>query len=217
MSFDLSSIEGLTDEQKATIIAMHEESEKGLKSKNEELLGEVKGYKTKVGESETAAEEARRLAAEKEEARLKAVGDVEGLKKHYEEQLASQTAQIKLEAEKSRNELMSRDKSLIKSQILNNVDPRFKVFAESMLDNTIGIDYQEDGSPKFELKLGDKVFNDAESFLGGAKDNEAWQNVLLDAQSSGSGATQTSGGAADQSNSVQSRLASRLAQKGLTN
>lgn len=211
---DLSKVEGLTDEQKAAIAAIADESEKGLKAKNEELLGEVKGYKAKIGESETAIEEARRLAAEKEEARLKAEGDMEGLKKHYEEQLANQTAQLKLETEKSRDALLSRDKSAIKSEIMANVDPRFEPFAETMLDNSINVSYNEEGKPVYELKLGDTTFDSAESFLGGAKENEAWKNVLLGAQSSGSGATQTSGGAAN--NDPDAAYKQRLRESGLT-
>lgn len=215
MSFDLSKIEGLTEEQIAAIAAMAEESEKGLKAKNEELLGEVKGYKTKIGETESAVEEARRLASEAKEKELKLAGDMDGLKAHYEEQLATATATSNQLAQERLEALMSRDKSEVKSQIMANVDPRFKPFAETMLDNSINVSYDEKGAAKFELKLGDTVYNDAESFLGGAKENEAWQNVLSATNSSGGGATQ-SGGAAVNGNSVQSRLSARLAQKGLT-
>lgn len=215
MIFDLSKIEGLTDEQQAAITAMATESEQGLKAKNEELLGEVKGYKTKIGESESAVEEARRLASEAKEKELKLSGDMDGLKAHYEEQIATATATSNQLAQERLDALMSRDKSEVKSQIMASVNPRFKLFAETMLDNSINVSYDEKGNAKFELKLGDTVYNDAESFLSGAKENEAWQNVLSATQSSGSGAKQ-SGGAAVNGNSVQSRLSARLAQKGLT-
>ena len=134
MSFDLSKIEGLTEEQQAAITAMATESEQGLKAKNEELLGEVKGYKTKIGESESAVGEARRLASEAKEKELKLSGDMDGLKTHYEEQIATATATSNQLAQERLDALMSRDKSEVKSQIMANVDPRFRPFAETMLD-----------------------------------------------------------------------------------
>lgn len=215
MSFDLSKIEGLTEEQQSAIIALAEESEKGLKSKTEELLGELKATKAKIGESESAAEEARRLAAEKEELRLKAEGDIEGLKKHYEAQLSEHTAKLRMESERAQNALLERDKSLINSQIKSKCDlDRFGPFVEAMLEKAVSVSYNEEGKAVTELKLGDQSFSDVESFLSRAEKDSSWQNVLLANNSIGGGAVQTSGGATE-SDSVQSRLAARLAQKGL--
>ena len=137
---------------------------------------------------------------------------MDGLKAHYEEQLATATATSNQLAQERLEALMSRDKSEVKSQIMANVDPRFKQFAETVLDKSINVSYDEKGAAKFELKLGDAVYNDAESFLGGAKENEAWQNVLSATNSSGGGATQ-SGGAAN--NDPDSAYKQRLKNAGL--
>jgi len=205
---------GIDEDKIASILGLHNDDVKGLKSKNEQLIGENKGFRSKFGELESAAEEARQIAAEKEEARLKAEGDQEGLRKHYETQLADKTALLKAESEKAQNALLSRDKSVAQQQILSRVDERFRPFAEKMLSDSINVTYKEDGAAQYSfIDNGQEVANNVESFIGWAENNPTWQSVLSAPQSSGGGANNTGGGAASDPDAAYKQ---RLKDAGLT-
>ena len=112
---------GLDEDKAKEALALHEEDVGGLKTKNTELLGKFEGYKTDLSTKDQAIEDARQVAAAAEEAKLKANGDMEGLKKYYEEQLANTTAQMKLQTETAQNALKQRDLSEVHSDIMRGV------------------------------------------------------------------------------------------------
>ena len=53
---DLSTIEGLTEDQRAAITALHDSSNEGLRNKNAELLSEKKAIQLTAQEQQQIAE-----------------------------------------------------------------------------------------------------------------------------------------------------------------
>lgn len=197
---DLSTIEGLTEEQKIAILGLHESDVAGLKENRDTILSEKKTLESLQADKDIALEEARRIAIEKEEARLKAEGDVEGLKAHYEEQLAEKTALANQQAQAAQNALTERDKQAVKAKVLSKVDDRFTPFAETMLDNMLSVNYAE-GKPQYSFTdSGNEIAKDIDSFIGWAETNDSWKSVLKAVDSTGSGAQgATTGGAGNNS------------------
>ena len=121
---DLTKIEGLTEEQIALISAMHDADTEGLKNKNTELLGKLSNGKSEQESLAQAIEDARQVASKAEEEKLKANNDMEGLRKHYEAQLAEQTAGHKAQAEKATDLIKQRDKQDFMNTVLSKVDDK---------------------------------------------------------------------------------------------
>ncbi len=209
---DLSEL-GLSEEQLKGV----EDYAAGLKAKNDELLGEKKTMQQKALEASEAAELARAQAVKAEEERLKLTGDMDGLKAHYEEQLASKIAEANNAAETARNALTERDKSAVISSILSNVDDRYKPFVETQLNNNVLIEYDGSGKAITRIKDGDAEYTSPKDFLDGVSESETWKSVLKAKSLSGAGSKQsTNGGAPATQNTVQSKLAERLKAQGLT-
>ena len=181
---------GLSEEQLAAV----NKYTTGLKAKNDELLGEKKAEQQKVTDANEATEAARQTALQSEEARLKLAGDVDGLKKHYEDQLAEQVAAANQSAETARNALTDRDKGSVINEILSSVDDRYKQLVKTQLTQDTSIEYI-DGKPVTSIKHGDDVYSSVEAFLDGVKDSE-WKHYLKATSLSGAGTKQSNGGSA---------------------
>lgn len=209
MTFDLSKIEGLTEEQQAAIKAMHETETQGLVSKNQELLNEKKTVQASASEKEQALEQARQAAVKAEEERLKLAGDVEGLKAHYEQQLAEQTALAQQEAERAKKTLYDRDKSNVLNAAKDMIHPDFKDVSSALLDSMIKIDYNEQGEAltKF-MKDGDVVANSVDEFKSWAAEQDSFKRIMNGVNSSGANSSNANGsaGATNENSAYELRL-----------
>jgi len=199
---DLSKLE-ISDELREQILSMHQEEVSGLIAKRDELLTETKEAKSQAQAKAEALKKA-------EEERLKLAGDMDGLKALYEKTNAETLALAQAKADA----LVSRDKSEIMNTILGAVEAPFKEFVKKALDSDIKVSHNEQGQPIYEIKAGDKTFDNHADFLSWAKEQDAWKNVLTGAKTSGAGAVQSSNGGAIK-DTVQSRLANRLRAQGL--
>lgn len=207
---------GISEEQADAILGLHNEDVNGLKSKNTELLGKFDTFKTDLSEKDKALEDARQVAALAEEAKLKANGDMEGLKKHYEGQLAETTAAMKLQTETAQNALKQRDLSEVYSEIMRGVHENFTPAAQALLAANTEVNYGEDGKAQVTICHGDKEFNSTADFKEFAKTDPTWSAMLKAPDTKGTGATNTNnGGQATGGNDVQSRLRARLASQGI--
>ena len=207
---------GLDEDKAKEALALHEEDVTGLKNKNTELLGKFDTYKNELSTKDQAIEEARQVAAAAKEAELKAAGDVEGLKKHYETELANATALLNSEKEAAQNALKQRDLQEVHSDIMRGVHENFTPAAQALLAANTEVTYGENGEKKVTIRHGDKEFNSTADFKEFAKTDPTWSAMLSAPDTKGVGATNTTGGQAA-GDSVESRLKSRLAQKGLIN
>ena len=218
---DLSTIEGLTltPDQLAAINAASQAdidaATTGLVNKNNELLGEKKTALQSVTEQNEALDQARLAATKAEEERLKLAGDVDGLKKHYEEQLAEATATANNAAETARDALLSRDKGTVLNQALSLIHDDYKGLAKAQLSNMLKIGYNDQQQPvtTFEHE-GKVVANNIEEFKGWASEQDSFKKILNGVDSSGADTTQSRASGSD-GNTVQSKLAQRLKQLGL--
>jgi len=205
---------GISEEQADAILGLHNEDVNGLKSKNTELLGKFDSFKTDLSAKDQALEDARQVAAKAEEEKLKANGDMEGLKAHYEEQLANTTAQMKLQTETAQNALKQRDLSEVHSDIMRGVHENFTPAAQALLAANTEVTYGDDGAKKVTIRHGDKEFNSTADFKEFAKTDPTWSAMLKAPDTKGIGATNTGGQAASGKDSA---FEQRLRDSGLIN
>lgn len=194
---DLSKIEGLTEEQSAAILAQYNADTEGLRNKNEQLLGEKKTVQATAAEQAQIAEDARKAAIKAEEEKLKAANDMEGLKAHYEEQLASATAAANEKAKIAEDALLSRDKTTVLNKALGLIHDDYKGLSEAMLSNMLNISYNDQGEAITEFKHnGEVVAKNVEEFKGWASEQDSFKKILNGVDSSGANTTQSSSSAA---------------------
>jgi len=199
---DLSTIEGLnlTPEQQASIMTAHQTgidaATTGLVNKNNELLGEKKAAMQNVNDQNEALEQARQVATKAEEERLKLAGDVEGLKSHYEGQLAEATATANAAAEKANAALLSRDKGSVLNDALSLIHDDYKDLAKAQLSNMLKIGYNDQGEAitTFEHN-GEVVANNVGEFKSWAGEQSAFKKILNGVDSSGANTAQSRGSA----------------------
>ena len=219
---DLSTIEGLTltPEQQASIMTAHQTgidaATTGLVNKNNELLGEKKTAMQNVSDQNDALTQARQAATDAEEQRLKLAGDVDGLKSHYESQLAEATAVANTAAEKANAALLSRDKGSVLNDALSLIHDDFKGLAKAELSNMIKIGYNDQQQPvtTFEYE-GKVVASNVEEFKGWANEQSTFKKILNGVDSSGANTQQSTTSGGGDGNTTQTRLAQRLKQAGL--
>lgn len=142
MPLDLSSIEGLNDEQKASIASLHDaavvvavESEvDGLKTKNAELIQREKDAKTKADTEENA-----RLEAE-EQARIDLAEqnkDFEGLKQALADKDARIAEQDKATKDFAENQVMATSRNEFMKLVSD--DPAAQHYMESQFNSSVGV------------------------------------------------------------------------------
>jgi predicted nuclease with TOPRIM domain len=189
---DLSKIEGLSEDQQAAIMAQFNTGIEGLKNKNSELINEKKNVQQANEEKEQALEDARKAALNAEEQRLKLAGDMDGLKTHFEQQLAEQTAKANEAAEKAQTALLSRDKQSVLGKALALIHDDFKAVSTPMLSSMIDISYNDKGEAVTSFKNnGEVIATDVSTFQSWAEKQDTFKNILNGVNSSGAGATQT--------------------------
>jgi len=189
---DLSNIEGLTEEQQAAITAIMEKREEGLRNKNEQLLGEKKTIQGTIAEQAQIAEDARQAAVKAEEARLKAANDMDGLKSHYEAQLAEQTAAANEQAKAAREALLSRDKGSVLNQVKSLIHDDFRDLASDKLSNMLKVGYNDQQQPVTTFEHDGKVVaNNIDEFKSWAGEQPQFAKILKGVDSSGAGTTRS--------------------------
>jgi len=213
---DLSTIDGLSEEQTAKLSALFDNEVGGLKNKVDELLTEKKTATAGKTEAERLTEEARQANVKMAEEKLKLSGDMEGLKTHYETQLAESTALAESRAKQAQTSLDSMHKQTALSGVLANIHDDFKSIASDKLSNMLKIGYNDDGLVKTTFTdNGVTVADSVESFNSWAKEQNQFKGILKGVDSSGAGGHQTTGGVGE-GNTVQSKLGQRLKAQGIT-
>tara|TARA_R110002050_G_scaffold48883_4_gene113846 strand:- start:312 stop:959 length:648 start_codon:yes stop_codon:yes gene_type:complete len=188
---DLSKFD-LTEEVTAAIQAEFTKETEGLRNKNEQLLGEKKSIQGSVAEQAQIAEDARQAAVKAEEARLKASNDMDGLKSHYETQLAEQTATANEAAKAAQQALLSRDKGTALNQVKNLIHDDFKDIASAQLSNMLKVGYNDQQQPVTTFEHDGKVVaNNIDEFKSWAGEQPQFAKILKGVDSSGAGTTRS--------------------------
>ena len=180
----MDAVDLTADDAREQLLALNT----GLMNSNATLLAETK---TKIAAANEATEAQRELAVKAEEDRLKLAGDMDGLKKHYEEQLTSKIAEANRSAETARGALNARDKGEVINSILSNVDDRYKNFVKTQLENSVTISYDENNSVVTSITDGDAQYASTKDFINGVGESEAWKHVLKATSLSGAGTKQS--------------------------
>lgn len=184
---DLNNIEGLTDEQKEAILALHNSDVKGLKEKNEALIGEKKSATQKAQEALDAAENARLAAQEAEKEKLANEGKFDELKKIHEKEIAEATALADKKAEQAKIALDNLHKGTALNKSLALIHDNFKDIAESKLSSMIEVSYNENNQPSITFNNnGEVVANNVEEFKSWALTQDSFKNIMNGVDSSGS-------------------------------
>ena len=187
---DLSSIEGLTEEQRAAVMAAHESDVEGLKNQQKKLVDEAKSAKTAASENAATVEEARKAAADAEARALESQGKYEEAQKVREEERAKLVAEASAERDKAIQALDMFHKINALNGVLNNVLDQFKPAAEAVLNQNISVTYDDEGNAKAVYKYGEQEFSSASDFINGVGDDAMWSGMLKGAVSSGAGTKQ---------------------------
>ncbi len=188
---DLSSIEGLTEEQRAAVLAVYESDVEGLKNQQRKLVDEAKSAKAAANENAATVEEARKAASDAEARALESQGKYEEAQKVREEERAKLIAEANAERDKATNALDMFHKNNALNGVLNNVLDQFKPAAEAVLNQNISVSYDESGNAKAVYKYGEKEFSSASDFINGVGDDAMWSGMLKGAVSSGAGTKQS--------------------------
>ena len=212
---DLSKFD-LSEEVTAAIQAEFTKETEGLRNKNEQLLGEKKTIQGSVAEQAQIAEDARQAAVKAEEARLKASNDMDGLKSHYETQLAEQTATANEAAKAAQQALLSRDKGSVLNQVKNLIHDDFKDLAGDRLSNMLKVGYNDQQQPVITFEQDGKVVaNNIDEFKSWAGEQPQFAKILKGVDSSGAN-TQRSQGNGVASGGEDAAFEQRLRGVGLT-
>lgn len=213
---DLSTIEGLTEEQQQAILGLHNSEVSGLKTKNDELLTEKKTAAEKAAEAEQAAENARLAAQEAEKQRLANEGKFDELKALHEKEIAEKTAAANDQAEKAQQALNQLHKGTALNGALSLIHDDFKGISEAMLSNMIEISYTNENAPVTAFKHnGEVVANNVDEFKSWALTQDSFKKIMNGVDSSGAGANGNNG-ASGSGNDKDAAFAQRLKAAGLT-
>ena len=188
---DLSSIEGLTEDQRAAVIAAHESDVEGLKNQQKKLVDEAKSAKAAASENAATVEEARKAASDAEARALESQGKYDEAQKIREEERAKLVAEANANADKYKDTLDMFHKNNALNGVLNNVLDQFKPAAEAVLNQNISVTYDDDGNAKAVYKYGEQEFSSASDFINGVGDDAMWSGMLKGAVSSGAGTKQS--------------------------
>jgi hypothetical protein len=191
---DLSTVSGLSEEQQASILALHNKETEGLKTNRDDFRTEKDALAIKTQEALQQAEDTRLALQKSEEDKLKLAGDMDGLKSHYEQVNAEQLAKIQASSDKAQGALLSRDKSEVMSDLMGGVHDNLKAAGKAMLSNALNISYNDEGKAIHTFKHNGEVVADSiESFKSWAAENSDYKQVLKGVDSGGAGVTQSSG------------------------
>lgn len=216
MAIDYAAIPGLSEEQITALTSAHNTDVSNLIINRDNIKQEKLGVQEKLTAAEQVAEDARATAALAKEQVLKANGDMEGLKKHYEEELANTTAELTATAKTAKDALTSRDRGDSLSKIMDMVHDDHKFMSQDKLSNMLKDGYNDQGqyTPTFEHE-GKVVANNVDEFKSWAGEQDSFKKILKGVDSSGADTTQSRSGSATNGNDTQTKLAQRLRAQGL--
>ena len=217
MAIDYTAIPGLTDEQITALSAAHDTDVSSLIINRDNIKQEKLGVQEKLTAAEQIAEDARATAALAKEQVLKANGDMEGLKLHYEQQLATTTAELTASAQTAKDALQSRDYGSSSSNLLGMFHDSHKEVGEALLSKGLKIGYNDQHQPVTTFEYGGEVvatgIDEIKSWAG---EQSVFKQYLKGVDSSGADTIQSQGGSATNGNDTKTRLAQRLRQANIT-
>ncbi len=220
---DLSLIAGLnlTEEQMSAINAASAAdvtaATASLVNKNNDLLGEKDQRRIAAQEKDLELDSARAAAVTAEEQRLKLSGDMDGLKLHYETQLAETTATSKASEEKATKALDQYHRGSALNSALDLIHVDYKDLAKAQLSNMLKISYNDAGEAITTFEHDGKVVaNNVGEFGSWASEQSAFKKILNGVDSSGAGVTPSHGGSATNQNDALNNLSQRLKSHGIT-
>ena len=190
---DLSTIEGLSEEQQAAIAELHKTDVAGLKTKNDQLLGEQKSAKAAADEATQAAAESAQTA---ELEKAKKAGDLETLEQTLKQQFADKETKLG-------EQIAKRDEMILGSKrdaIISDISSHFiapeasKLILKSMID----VAYSENGTvTTFKGLDGAMISTDKKAFIDWAGQNAELSQLMkpIDSAGGGAGGSKTTGGA----------------------
>ena len=194
MAIDYAQVPGMTPELIAALSPLVDAELGGIVSNRDAIKLEKIGVQEKLSAAEQIAEDARAAAVTAKEQALKAANDMDGLKLHYEEQLATTTAELTASAKTAKDALTSRDRGDTMNQVMGSIHDDHKWNSEAMLSNMLkdGYNDQQQYAPTFEHN-GVVVANNVDEFKSWAGEQDSFKRILKGVDSSGADTVQTSG------------------------
>ena len=183
---DLTSIDGLNEEQTAKLSALFDNEIGGLKNKVDQLLGEKKTAQQGLTEKEQALEDARKAAVTAEEERLVESGRYKEALELREKETTAAIATANASALTAKDALQSRDRGDIMNKVMGNIHDDHKWNSEAMLSNMLkdGYNDQQQYAPTFEHN-GVVVANSVDEFNSWASEQDSFKRILKGVDSSG--------------------------------
>ena len=192
MAIDYTKISGLTEDQITALTSAHNDDVSNLIINRDNIKQEKLGVQEKLTAAEQIAEDARAAATLAKEQVLKAAGDMEGLKKHYEDELATTTAELTATAKTAKDALTSRDRGDVMGKVMSLVHDDHKWNSEAMLSNMLEIGYNDQQQLTTSFKHeGNVVANNVDEFKSWAGEQDSFKKILKGVDSSGADTTQS--------------------------
>ena len=176
----------------------------------DDIIGEKRDIQSRIGEKDDAL---KLLAEEK----LKLAGDMDGLKAMYEKDNVESLAKLQeaLDGERTSNRKVAYDKEFNSNVDMFHSD--HKDAGKAILSNAQTISYNDQGEKTTSyMHDGAEVANNAKDFQSWASESGVYKQYLNGVDSSGANTTQSRASSSNDGNTVQSKLAQRLKQSGLT-
>ncbi|MCK5644139.1 MAG: hypothetical protein KAJ19_25290 [Gammaproteobacteria bacterium] len=216
MAIDYAAIPGLSEEQITALTSAHNTDVSNLIINRDNIKQEKLGVQERLTAAEQVAEDARKTATLAKEAELIAAGKTEELKLHYEEQLATTTAELTATAKTAKDALTSRDRGDVMGKVMGLVHDDHKWNSEAMLSNMLEIGYNDQQQLTTSFKHnGEVVANNVDEFKSWAGEQDSFKKILKGVDSSGADTTQSRSGSATNGNDTQTKLAQRLRAAGI--
>ena len=196
MAIDYAAIPGLSEDQITALTSAHNTDVSNLIINRDDIKKEKLGVQEQLTASELVAENARAAAATAKEQALKAANDMDGLKLHYEEQLATTTAELTATAKTAKDALTSRDRGDVMGKVMGLVHDDHKWNSEAMLSNMLEIGYNDQQQLTTTFKHnGEVVANNVDEFKSWAGEQDSFKRILKGVDSSGANTTQSASSA----------------------
>lgn len=194
---DLTSIDGLNEEQTAKLSALFDSEIGGLKNKVDQLLGEKKTVQQGLTEKEQALEDARKAAVTAEETRLIESGQFKEALAVREKEVAEAIAKANESASTANKALLDRDRGDTLGQVMDLIHDDHKWNSKAMLSNMLEIGYNDEQQQVVSFKHdGNVVAKNVDEFKSWANEQDSFKRILKGVDSSGAGTPQSQGSGA---------------------
>lgn len=217
MAIDYTQVPDLTESQIAALTGLHDADVSKLIINRDDIKQEKLSVQDKLVAAEQIASDARATAATAKEDALKAANDMDGLRQLYEDQLSEATANANALTKTAQEALQSRDYGTSESNLLGMFHNDHKEVGEALLSKGLKIGYNSEQQPVTTFEYGGEVvatgIDEIKSWAG---NSSVFKQYLNGVDSSGANTTQSRASSSNDGNTVQSKLAQRLKQSGLT-